>query len=113
MGDYDFSDGEIYSDSVEMTYVVNIDDIASSYAINRGSRAMDYLTVAQVYFYNVNTGDYDLVFDDSNVVELTDYIAPNGELRARFTCEGEMAEETWSYGVPYIYVFGGESDVEN
>lgn len=113
MGDYDFSDGEIYSDSVEMTYVVNIDDIASSYAINRGSRAMDYLTVAQVYFYNVNTGDYDLVFDDSNVVELTDYIAPNGELRARFTCEGEMAEETWGYGVPYIYVFGGESDVEN
>ncbi|MBQ4522780.1 MAG: hypothetical protein IJA10_07490 [Lachnospiraceae bacterium] len=113
-GDYDYYDGEIYSDNVEITYVVeNMDDIASSYAINRGSRAVDCITAAQVYFYNVNTGDYDLVFDDSNVVGLKDYVAPNGELRARFTCEGEMAEETWGYGVPYIYVFGGESDVEN
>ena len=113
-GDYDPNDGEIYSDELEMTFMMyDIDDFTTAYAINRGSKAVDYLSPARVYFYNVNTGNYDVVFEDSNVVAMENYISPSGEIRAKFTCEGEMTEYTYSYGVPYIYVFGGEKNVEN
>lgn len=111
-GDYDVNYGELYSDTLEVTYnVKSLGEI--QYALNIGSRAIDYLTAAQVYFYNVNTGDYDLVFEDSDIVELDNYISANGEIRARFVAEGELERYTSFYGVPYIYVFGGENNVEN
>ena len=112
-GDYDTYDGEIYSTDVEITYRIK-DDVNSDYnVVNRGSRAVDYTTPAKVYFYNVNTEQYEVVFEDSNIVELKNYLTSEGELKAKFTKEGKLNKDTHVYGIPYLYVFGGNENVEN
>ena len=107
-GEFDTIDGEIYSGTLEMTY--NITEIQNvEYAITKGSRE-DYLEAAKVYFYNVTTGDYDLMFGDSSGVELKDYISEEGELKVKYEAQQDMYN---SYGMPFIYVFGGENNVKN
>ena len=72
-GDYDNMDGQLYEDQVDIFYnVKGMDDIC--YAVNRGSKAVDYLTPCKVSFYNVKTGQYDVVFQDKKIVNLEDYI---------------------------------------
>lgn len=111
-GDYDNMDGQLYEDQVDIFYnVKGMDDIC--YAVNWGSKAVDYLTPCKVSFYNVKTGQYDVVFQDKKIVNLEDYISEEKEIKVKYEREGTLLKDTYDYGVPYIYVFGGEENVEN
>ena len=75
---------------------------------------LDYSNI-ESFFPNMvlNTEQYEVVFEDSNIVELKNYLTSEGELKAKFTKEGKLNKDTHVYGIPYLYVFGGNENVEN
>ncbi len=86
-GDYDQNDRSLYTNEMEVTYSFDgYDGIMRLQNLSKQSETQDR-PLAQVFAYNYETGDYEEVFTDSDIISFDKYVV-NNQLRLRYVQKG-------------------------
>ncbi len=117
-GDYDPYDNMMYTETLDMTYQFAEEDQITALT-NRNYGVQDstgstyswsYVTYADVYAYNTQTGDYEQIFTDGAVIEgeeLAKYLDDDDKLQLRYVIDGADMYDAY---MPVISAIGGEQD---